>query len=40
DLEGIYARLAEVPEKWRKKLEEHKEMAFTCREIARLQTDL
>ena len=39
DLEGIYARLAEVPEKWRK-LEEHKEMAFTCREIARLQTDL
>ena len=40
DLEGIYARLADVPEKWRKKLEEHKEMAFTCREIARLQTDL
>jgi 5'-3' exonuclease len=32
--------LAKVPEKWRKKLEEHKEMAFTCREIARLQTDL
>lgn len=40
DLEGIYAQLAKVPEKWRKKLEEHKEMAFTCREIARLQTDL
>jgi protein Xni len=29
-----------VPEKWRKKLEEQQEMAFTCREIARLQTDL
>lgn len=40
DLEGLYARLAEVPEKWRKKLAAHQEMAFTCREVARLQTDL
>jgi len=40
DLEGIYARLDEVPEKWRKKLEAHKEMAFICRDVARLQTDL
>lgn len=39
-LEGIYARLDEVPEKWRKKLEAHKEMAFICREVATLQTDL
>jgi protein Xni len=39
-LEGIYAHLDEVPEKWRKKLEMHKEMAFLCRDIARLQTDL
>ncbi|VTM58861.1 DNA polymerase I [Klebsiella pneumoniae] len=39
-LEGLYARLAEVPEKWRKKLAAHQEMAFTCREVARLQTDL
>ncbi len=31
DLEGLYARLAEVPEKWRKKLAAHQEMAFTCR---------
>lgn len=38
--EGIYAHLDEVPEKWRKKLETHKEMAFLCRDIARLQTDL
>ncbi|HGE8184623.1 TPA: flap endonuclease Xni, partial [Salmonella enterica] len=37
---GIYAHLDEVPEKWRKKLETHKEMAFLCRDIARLQTDL
>jgi hypothetical protein len=40
DLEGLYARLDEVPEKWRKKLEEHKEMAFVCRDISRLQTDI
>lgn len=39
-LEGIYAGLDAVPEKWRKKLEEHREMAFICREIATLQTDL
>ncbi len=39
-LAGLYARLAEVPEKWRKKLAAHQEMAFTCREVARLQTDL
>ena len=39
-LEGLYERLEEVPEKWRKKLETHREMAFLCRDIARLQTDL
>lgn len=39
-LEGVYAHLDEVPEKWRKKLEQHKEMAFMCRDIARLQTDI
>lgn len=39
-LEALYEHLAEVPEKWRKKLEEHREMAFLCRDIARLQTDL
>lgn len=39
-LEGIYAGLDEVPGKWQKKLEEHREMAFTCREVARLQTSL
>lgn len=39
-LEGIYAQLANVPEKWRKKLEEHGEMAFICRDVARLETNL
>lgn len=39
-LEGIYAQLEKVPEKWRKKLEEHKEMAFICRDVARLETNL
>ena len=39
-LEGIYENLDAVAEKWRKKLEMHKEMAFLCRDIARLQTDL
>lgn len=39
-LEALYEKLDEVPEKWRKKLEQHKESAFTCRQVARLQTDL
>ncbi|WP_052282112.1 flap endonuclease Xni [Kluyvera genomosp. 1] len=39
-LEALYERLEDVPEKWRKKLVEHREMAFLCRDIARLQTDL
>lgn len=39
-LEEIYQRLDEVPEKWRKKLEQHKESAFVSRQVARLQTDL
>lgn len=39
-LEALYEHLDNVPEKWRKKLVEHKEMAFICREVATLQTDL
>lgn len=39
-LEALYARLEDVPEKWRKKLAAHREMAFICREVATLQTDL
>ncbi|WP_058914152.1 flap endonuclease Xni [Entomohabitans teleogrylli] len=39
-LETLYQHLDEVPEKWRSKLETHQEMAFICRRVARLQTDL
>nr|WP_318383838.1 flap endonuclease Xni [uncultured Enterobacter sp.] len=39
-LEALYQRLDDVPEKWRKKLIEHQEMAFVCREVARLKTNL
>lgn len=39
-LENLYGQLEEVPEKWRKKLTEHQEMAFICREVAKLKTDL
>ena len=39
-LEALYERLDEVPEKWRRKLEQHRESAFICRQVARLQTDL
>lgn len=39
-LEAIYQHLDDVPEKWRKKLSEHQEMAFICRDIATLQTDI
>lgn len=40
NLETLYQRLDEVPEKWRKKLEQHRESAFVSRQVARLQTDL
>lgn len=39
-LENLYAQLEDVPDKWRKKLEEHREMAFICRNVAKLKTDL
>lgn len=39
-LEAIYAQLDEVAPKWRKKLEENRDMAFICRDIARLRCDL
>ncbi|MBJ3813813.1 flap endonuclease Xni [Shimwellia pseudoproteus] len=39
-LEALYQGLDGVPEKWRKKLSEHQQMALTCRQVSRLQTDL
>nr|CBX69926.1 unknown protein [Yersinia enterocolitica W22703] len=29
-----------MPEKWRKKLQQHQEMAFICKQIATLKADL
>lgn len=39
-LETLYAQLDEVPEKWRKKLETHRDSAFACRAVATLKTDV
>ncbi len=40
NLEGIYAHLAEIPEKVRAKLIQERESAFLSRELATIQTDL
>lgn len=39
-LEQIYQQLDAVPDKWRKKLTEHQQMAFACKQVATLKTDL
>lgn len=39
-LEAIYQNLPAVAEKWRKKLEQHQEMALVCRKVSTLRTDL
>ncbi len=39
-LENLYANVEQVPEKWRKKLEAHRDDAFLSRTIATLKTDL
>ncbi|WP_414148170.1 flap endonuclease Xni [Erwinia sp. BNK-24-b] len=39
-LAAIYQNLQDVPDKWRKKLEQQQEMALICREVATLKTDL
>ena len=40
DLDTLYQQLAAVPEKWRNKLEQHREMAYVSKQIATLRTDL
>lgn len=40
DLDTLYQQLAVVPEKWRSKLEQHREMAYVSKQIATLRTDL
>lgn len=39
-LENLYQQLDTVPDKWQRKLEAHKEMAFISRQVATLRTDL
>ncbi|WP_416045148.1 flap endonuclease Xni [Edwardsiella ictaluri] len=39
-LEALYQHLAQVPERWRQRLTEQREMAEICRRVATLQTDL
>ncbi|MGE9551557.1 flap endonuclease Xni [Erwinia amylovora] len=39
-LEGVYQNLPAVAEKWRKKLEQHQQMASLCRQVATLKTNL
>ncbi|PWC21184.1 flap endonuclease Xni [Brenneria roseae subsp. roseae] len=39
-LDALYQDLANVPEKWRNKLEQQKEMAFVSRRVSTLITDL
>ncbi len=40
DLDNIYAHLNEIPPAIRKKLEQHRDLAFLSRELARIHTDL
>lgn len=39
-LDALYQQLDAVPDKWRKKLIEHREMAFISQRVATLRTDL
>lgn len=39
-LEQLYQQLDTVPEKWRRKLESQREMAFVSRQVATLRKDL
>ena len=39
-LSAIFEQIENVPSKWRKKLEEHREQAELCKKVATLQTNL
>ncbi|MEC5342434.1 flap endonuclease Xni [Brenneria populi] len=39
-LDALYQQLEQVPEKWRNRLEQQREMAFISRRVATLKTDL
>ena len=39
-LDRLYQHLEQVPEKWRGKLEQHRELAYVSKQVATLRTDL
>jgi len=39
-LDALYDNLEAVPEKWRAKLLEHRDLAYDCKRVSTLQTDL
>ncbi|WJV54965.1 flap endonuclease Xni [Pectobacteriaceae bacterium CE90] len=39
-LDNLYQQLDQLPDKWRIKLEQQREMAYCCRQVATLKTDL
>ncbi len=40
DLDGVYRNLDQVPERYRKMLEAHRDQAFLSRDLARIRTDV
>ncbi|AHG19232.1 flap endonuclease-like protein [Chania multitudinisentens RB-25] len=40
DLDALFANLEQVPEKWRNRLQQHREMAYISKQVATLRTDL
>jgi len=39
-LDALYENIEAIPEKWRAKLIEHQDMAYICKRVATLQTDV
>jgi len=39
-LDALYENIEAIPEKWRAKLIEHQELAYICKRVATLQTDI
>ena len=39
-LDALYDNLSGVPEKWQSKLQEHRELAYACKRVSTLQTDI
>ena len=39
-LDALYDNLSAVPEKWQSKLREHRDLAYACKRVSALQTDI